>query len=252
MHAGERGEAMGSRAEATALAVEIEGVDGGLAGGEASEPKIDLDTQLMLDACAGDESAFPTLFRRHHARVLNYCLRMVGNLDRAEELAQETFLNVYRARRRYEPRAHFVTYLFRVATNLCLNEKRRLARWGRPAEVDAPDAKELVDVDRESIEERIAAVEHWERLRRAVEQLPKRQAAALLATRLEGLSQNEAAAALGVSIQALKSLLFRATRTLRRELGPHLDLVVEPEEAVAKRPRKAAVELAASRNRLPI
>lgn len=244
---------MGSNAGTAARAL----VETGEARGEAivSVVETDPDARLMVAACHDDESAFPTLFRRHHARILNYCLRMVGNLDRAEELAQETFVNVYRARHRYEPRAHFVTYLFRVATNLCLNEKRRVARWGRPAEVDAPEARELEDTSRETVEEQMILAERWDRLREVVARLPKRQAAALLATRLEGLSQVEASEALGVSIQALKSLLFRATRTLRRELA--LDFALEPDEPEPEPPRRTSRRrppLAASgaENRLPI
>jgi RNA polymerase sigma-70 factor, ECF subfamily len=217
----------------------------------------DPDVQLMVAACHGDEGAFPALFRRHHARVLNYCLRMVGNLDRAEELAQETFVNLYRARHRYQPRAHFVTYLFRVATNLCLNEKRRLARWGRPAEVDAPEAKELEDASLETIEDQMILAERWDRVRDVVARLPARQSAALFATRFEGLSQLEASAALGVTIQSLKSLLFRATRTLRRELAIEFELEgAELEEEHPRRGRRrrraAAVPGTGAANRLPI
>ena len=245
---------MGSTA-GTAVARAALDEEHGHAGGSVLET--DPDARLMVAACRGDESAFPALFRRHHARVLNYCLRMVGNLDRAEELAQETFVNLYRARHRYEPRAHFVTYLFRVATNLCLNEKRRLARWGRPAEVDAPETKELEDSSLETIEERMILAERWNRVRDVVARLPKRQAAALFATRFEGLSQIEASETLGVSIQSLKSLLFRATRTLRRELAIEFEL--EPPALEEERPRRgrrrrraATVADADAANRLPI
>jgi RNA polymerase sigma-70 factor, ECF subfamily len=238
---------MGSTA-GTAVARAAVGEECRHAGGSVLEA--DPDARLMVAACHGDESAFPELFHRHHVRVLNYCLRMVGNLDRAEELAQETFVNLYRARHRYEPRAHFVTYLFRVATNLCLNEKRRLARWGRPAEVDAPEAQELEDGSLETIEDRMILAERWNRVRDVVARLPKRQAAALFATRFEGLSQLEASEALGVSIQSLKSLLFRATRTLRRELAIEFEFEPAPPalpELEAERPRHGRAA-----NRLPI
>ena len=88
----------------------------------------DPDAALMLAFQRGDEGAFRTLFERHARAMVAFCHHFVRDAARAEELAQDVFLNVYRAKDRYQPSARFKTYLYRVASNLCLNELRRPAR----------------------------------------------------------------------------------------------------------------------------
>ncbi|MHC4859688.1 MAG: RNA polymerase sigma factor, partial [Planctomycetota bacterium] len=88
---------------------------------------IDQDAELMLGFKRGDETAFATLIRHYQDRVLGLAYRYLGDRDSAEDLAQEAFLRVYKARERYEPRAKFSTWLYRIVVNLCLNE----LRWRR-------------------------------------------------------------------------------------------------------------------------
>src|SRR4051812_20008130 len=82
------------------------------------------DVQLMLDVKAGDEASFELLLRKYRTPVVNYLSRMTGDSAAAEDLAQEVFLRVYRARSQYEPSAKFTTWVFRIATNLALNARR--------------------------------------------------------------------------------------------------------------------------------
>src|SRR5437879_9740655 len=82
------------------------------------------DVQLMLDVQAGDEQSFALLLRRYRTPLVNFLYRMVRNREQAEDLAQEVFLRVYRAREDYVPSAKFTTWLFRIATNLALNSVR--------------------------------------------------------------------------------------------------------------------------------
>src|SRR5947208_7681508 len=79
------------------------------------------DVQLMLDVKAGDEQSFTLLLHRYRSPLVNFLYRMVRNREQAEDLAQEVFLRVYRARENYVPSAKFTTWLFRIATNLGLN-----------------------------------------------------------------------------------------------------------------------------------
>src|SRR5262249_50086334 len=85
----------------------------------------DPDVALMLQVQGGDETAFQELFRKFSPRVLQYARRLVGSEARAEELTQDTFVQVFRFRARYRPESRFSTWLFAIATNLCLNELRR-------------------------------------------------------------------------------------------------------------------------------
>ena len=85
----------------------------------------------MQRVTTGDTIAFRELFAKHGDAVVNFAYRFVNNRHRAEELAQDAFLQIYRARARYEAKARFTTYLYRVVTNLCLNELRRFDYQGR-------------------------------------------------------------------------------------------------------------------------
>src|ERR1700730_11046037 len=82
------------------------------------------DVQLMLDVKAGDEASFDLLLRKYRLPLVNFLFRMVRDAATAEDLAQEVFLRVYRARKQYSPSAKFTTWLFRIATNLALNSVR--------------------------------------------------------------------------------------------------------------------------------
>src|SRR5579872_3088896 len=82
------------------------------------------DVQLMLDVKSGDDSSFELLLRKYRTPVVNFLYRMVRDAAAAEDLAQEVFLRVYRARSQYLPTAKFTTWMFRIATNLALNSLR--------------------------------------------------------------------------------------------------------------------------------
>src|ERR1700722_2601071 len=82
------------------------------------------DVQLMLDVKAGDEASFDFLLRKYRTPLVNFLYRIVRDTATAEDLAQEVFLRVYRAKEQYSPSAKFTTWLFRIATNLALNSVR--------------------------------------------------------------------------------------------------------------------------------
>jgi len=195
----------------------------------APEPASDPDVQLMLRFRAGDEQAFRELFEKHARAIVNFAYNFVGSRPRAEELAQDVFLQVYRAGARYEPNAKFTTWLYRIATNACLNEVRRPERRyrTRPLERDTDDPGErgeiaLPDPDALTGESALAARELEARIRDVLGALPENQRAALVLSRVDGLSYRDVADALACSESAVKSLVFRATATLRRELEEFL------------------------------
>src|SRR4030088_2846572 len=100
------------------------------------------DVQLMLDVKAGDEQSFALLLHRYRSPLVNFLYRMVRNREQAEDLAQEVFIRVYRARADYVPSAKFTTWLFRIATNLALSswretrDKRMEISRGAPGSAD--------------------------------------------------------------------------------------------------------------------
>src|SRR5437899_4144407 len=105
------------------------------------------DVQLMLDVKAGDEQSFTLLLHRYRSPLVNFLYRMVRNREQAEDLAQEVFLRVYRARENYVPSAKFTTWLFRIATNLALNSVRDNRYQKLEASIDTPASEDAEDGD---------------------------------------------------------------------------------------------------------
>jgi RNA polymerase sigma-70 factor (ECF subfamily) len=179
----------------------------------------DPDVQLMLAVQRGDRSAFERLFEKHVRGVVGFATQFVGTRARAEELAQDVFLQIYRARARYVPTARFTTWLYRMVTNACLSEVRRADHRRRVQAVDQLEERCGDDPNAEgatrSSEDALLSQETLSRLRAALTELPPQQRAALLLARLEGLSYDEVAATLACSVSAVKSLIHRATVTLR-------------------------------------
>src|SRR5579864_6393510 len=185
------------------------------------------DVQLMLDVKAGDERSFELLLRKYRIPLVNFLYRMVRDSAVAEDLAQEVFLRVYRARKDYAPSAKFTTWMFRIATNLALNARRDGRYQQLEVSMDQPaDSQEGAQTafevpDRQpGIEHQLMARDRAALIRRAVESLPEKQRAAVLLHKYQEMDYDEIARILQCSESALKSLLFRAYETLRIELAP--------------------------------
>src|SRR3990172_6731916 len=99
------------------------------------------DAELMLRVKEGDEGSFGNLLARYRDPVVNFLYRMVQNAAIAEELAQDVFLRVYRARANYEPSAKFTTWLYCIATNVALNHLRDGRMVRRMAPLDDPESE---------------------------------------------------------------------------------------------------------------
>ena len=187
------------------------------------------DVQLMLDVKAGDEQSFALLLQRYRTPLINFLYRMVRNREQAEDLAQEVFLRVYRARADYVPSAKFTTWMFRIATNLALNAVRDTKYQRMEISMDAPAVADSEEGDerpmdvadkRPDIEQRLVADVRSKMIRHAIEKLPEKQRAAVLLHKYQELDYAEIAKILECSESALKSLLFRAYEALRVELAP--------------------------------
>ena len=187
------------------------------------------DVQLMLDVKAGDEASFELLLQRYRTPLVNFLFRMVRNREQAEDLAQEVFLRVYRAREEYVPSAKFTTWLFRIATNLALNSMRDTRYQKLEVSIDAPVTVNAEDGDERpldvaekhpNIEQHLVGDVRVKMIRHAINKLPEKQRAAVLLHKYQELDYTEIAKILSCSESALKSLLFRAYEALRVELAP--------------------------------
>jgi RNA polymerase sigma-70 factor (ECF subfamily) len=189
----------------------------------AENPEDDPDVGLMLEVQRGDAGAFERLFEKHIARVVGFATRFVGTRARAEELAQDVFLQIYKHRGRYQPQARFSTWLYRMVTNACLSEVRRADHRGTMQSLDqavgeSDDPPQFVEATEPSSEADAASREALEHMRAVLDGLPPQQRAALLLARAEGFSYEEVAESLSCSVSAVKSLVHRATVTLRERL----------------------------------
>ncbi len=183
----------------------------------------DPDAALMLAFQHGDEAAFRTLYESHARAMVAFCHHFVRDAARAEELAQDVFVKVYRSAHRYQPTARFKTFLYRIASNHCLNELRRgeyAARAPRgPAEDGAPDLDALPG-DAPSPHDALAGRRLEEAVTRLLALLPEKQRAAFVLCRFEGMGYEEIAETLDTTVPAVKSLVHRATVSAAAALAP--------------------------------
>jgi RNA polymerase sigma-70 factor (ECF subfamily) len=182
---------------------------------------IESDAQLMLRVKEGDDASFEALLEKYRSPVVKFIYRMVQNSAVAEELAQDVFLRVYRARAGYEPSAKFTTWLFRIATHIALNALRDSRRERNLERIDAAPEQEPLEIREPglNVEEHLVESSEAQEIRRAVEALPAKQRAAVIMHKYHELDYRQIAGALQCSESAVKSLLFRAYETLRTRLA---------------------------------
>ena len=207
-----------------------------------------LESGAVAAARAGDEAAFASLVEPHRRELQLHCYRMLGSLEDSEDLVQETFLRAWRRRETFQGRSSFRSWLYRIATNACLDTLQRRPRvasaggGGQPfAEVPwlQPYPDDLLEgiaageaepeaevVDKETIELAFIA---------AIQLLPPKQRAVLISRDVLGWSAAESADLLDTTVAAVNSALQRARATMkehlpRRRLDWAADAEPSPEE----------------------
>jgi RNA polymerase sigma-70 factor, ECF subfamily len=199
-----------------------------MAGGPATS---DPDTALMLRVRDGDAEAFAELVLAWRDRLVTLFRHHTGDHATAEDLAQEVFLRVYRARATYQPVAKFTTWIHTIANNVASDLRQRAYRRlerGVPATTSA--SATTIGLDQLAVAAsgllpaRLAdRTELQAVVRDAIAGLSERQRMVVLLAKFEHCSYEEIAAAMHLSVPAVKSLLFRARDQLRAALGPYLD-----------------------------
>jgi RNA polymerase sigma-70 factor, ECF subfamily len=186
------------------------------------------DAELMLAFRGGDARAFETLVGRHQRGIYNFILRSVRDQSRAEELLQEVFLRVVRAKDRYERTAKFTTWIYAIARNLCVDESRRARfrdhksldakRPGRDGEEGGTLLSKLPAADVPTDEAADAPLLR-QRMSAAIDALPEDQREVFLLRQMSGLSFREIGETLGVPENTIKSRMRYALEKLREHLG---------------------------------
>ncbi len=187
------------------------------------------DHALLEATRTGDQDAFAELVSRYRNQITSYIYRMTNDYDGAVDLAQETFVRVYRAADRYQRSYAFSTYIYRIATNLAISELRKRKRRKlisltgffqssdgvEEREFDPPDERALVDAEMVDPERRNA-------VQRAIGTLPEKYRAPLILRDVDGRSYEEIARILETSEGTVKSRISRARGFLREKMTAYL------------------------------
>lgn len=193
----------------------------------------DKGQELMMRVQLGDESAFESLVEIYKQSIIQTAFRYIGDASLAEDLAQEVFLRVYRARATYKPLAAFKTWVFRILYNLVVNEvharRKRAAcsleslRGNDRSEFFISDDRAVTPV--EVMEEK----ELRRKVRETVFNLPENQRMALVLNKYEDQSYQQIAEVMNLSLEAVKSMLFRARENVRNKLVGYLKVEASDE-----------------------
>lgn len=191
------------------------------------------DTALIQRAKANDRAAFNEIVLRYKDKVYNYIYRMVRNATDAEDLTQETFVRAYLSLHSFQSRASLNTWLFRIATNLCIDHSRRAKRNQGLVTSLSPDNEEEEEGLQRDIPDAtfdpqrlLLNKELGEKLEKALQELPEKLRMVVLLYDVEGLSYEEIAAITGCPLGTVKSRLFNARAVLRRKLEPYLNIML--------------------------
>jgi RNA polymerase sigma-70 factor (ECF subfamily) len=191
------------------------------------------DTALVQRAKANDRAAFNEIVLRYKDKVYNYIYRMVRNATDAEDLTQETFVRAYLSLHSFQSRASLNTWLFRIATNLCIDHSRRAKRTQGLVTSLSPDNEEEEEGLQRDIPDAtfdpqrlLLNKELGEKLEKALQELPEKLRMVVLLYDVEGLSYEEIAAIAGCPLGTVKSRLFNARAVLRRKLEPYLNVML--------------------------
>lgn len=191
---------------------------------------LDSDVSLMLEFQKGDISSFEKLLQKHKESIVNIIYQFIGERDEAEDLAVEVFLRVYRAAKKYEAKAKFTTWLYKITTNLCLNEIRKKAKLqtislSKPIPTEGGKEEELIEKIADAAPSPQQILEKKEKnalIRKAIDSLPAKQRMATILQIYEGLSYKEISRILGCSVKSVERRLYWAKTNLKERLTSYL------------------------------
>lgn len=176
------------------------------------------DDELMVLVADGDQKAFGELFERHGGKVLGFAKKMLGDLERAEEASQDIWVKVVKQAPSYQKEGYFKSWVMTMVRNHCLNIIRKDKRLSFQEDVG-----EHIDSEHQaSFEKDLLNKYDLEIVSEAMQSLPEKQRVALTILITEELSYEELAETMNASVGAVKSMIFRARKTLQETLGPVL------------------------------
>lgn len=193
--------------------------------GAADASSDEESVRLMLRVKEGDERAFEKLVELHQRTIIGTVARMLNSLDDAHDIAQQVFVRIWRSAPRYEPSAKFTTWMFTITRNLVFNEMRKRGRR-KEVPMESPNEDEPPKQYAHPMAPSADTITQHDELERALDiaisKLPDKQRLAVVMRRYEEVPYEEICKVLGMSLPAVKSLLFRARTELRKHLAAYL------------------------------
>jgi RNA polymerase sigma-70 factor (ECF subfamily) len=183
------------------------------------------DVAWMRLVAQGDMDAFQSLIEAHQARVVGTVAKMLGDDVDSEDIAQQVFIRIWKSAGRYQPTAKFTTWLFKITRNLVFNELRRRKRHPVTPLQHEEDEHFFQPVDSVSMSPDASLLDSElnDAVQMAIDALPETQRMAIVLRRYEEMPYEEISEVLGISVPAVKSVLFRARTELRENLRKYLE-----------------------------
>lgn len=192
---------------------------------EALEARAATDTELILSARQGDLGAFEELIQKYDRRILSLAFSYTRNSDDAKDIYQETLIRAYRSIKRFEMRSEFSTWLFRIATNVCMSFNARKKKYAGVFERGTPGGRLQIDDGQafeppalDTVEGDFMKAELRRQIERALETLSPMQRLVFTMKHYEGYKLREIAVAANCAEGTVKKYLFEAVRRLQKEL----------------------------------
>lgn len=183
------------------------------------------DLELVARVQSGDDSAFSELMKRHYGGILNYISRFMKNANNSEDLTQDVFLRVYRSIGKFKPEAKFTTWLYKIATNVCLTAVKSR---GRNTDLSLDEIQdESYDIVEDKSAPNPADMSYRQEIGHAIsaalETLPERERIAVLLCKYEEMQYDEVAEVIGCSVGAVKAYVHRGRMKLIGKLEVFLE-----------------------------
>lgn len=191
----------------------------GSTGNFLSETNFDQDSQLAVDARNGDAAAFEELVRRYQGQIHSFVYHFFRGAEFCEDITQDVFLRAYRFLHTYDPSRRFITWLYSIARNLCIDKHRERQRKEHVNIDDVPQMLLRSEAKRDDPLAQVEALDEKHALKEAIAELPEKYRTPVVLCYLEGLAYQEVSEVLGISLNNTKIRIFRAKKMLVELLG---------------------------------